>query len=136
LPATCAVCRGTPNHYGISKRNISQISGCLNFTRYASPSDLRSLTIQGYVVFNAEELKEMLVCRWARPEKFSRSFSQLKISSRITRLCGGVEKSLLRLSELVPDGLDLPIKCTYDTMDSLEQLVIQFAGGENVIHES
>jgi hypothetical protein len=49
--------------------------------------NLRSLTIQGYVVFNAEELKEMLVCRWARPEKFSRSFSQLKISSRITRLC-------------------------------------------------
>jgi hypothetical protein len=60
----------------------------------------------------------------------------IDVCLRETRLCGGVEKSLLRLSELVPDGLDLPIKCTYDTMDSLEQLVIQFAGGENVIHES
>jgi len=63
--------------------------------------NLRTLTIQGYVGFNAEELTEMLVRRWVRPEELSWPFPQLKsltIISPITRRTFGrsAEKSRLR----------------------------------------
>ena len=97
--------------------------------------NLRSLTIQGYVSFNAEELMEMLDRRWARPKELSWPFSQLK-SLTIISPFRSAENSRLKLSELVLGGLDLPLTCTYDRMDSHEQMVIRFAEGENIRYSS
>jgi hypothetical protein len=122
---------------GIRKEISAKFLAALTSPDMPLLPNLRNLTIRGYVAFNAEELTEMMVRRGARPEELSWPFSQLMsltIISPISWLGRNGEKSRLGLSELVPDGLDLPITCTYDKMDGHEQMVIRFVGGENRCH--